>query len=159
VIRDWNAEHDARATAAVEVIRKQMRRDRRQNVLHRAVFVDVAGDAERRERADLIRVRNRSAEHEDRQTAFVDPPDRPHDLDAACIRQPQIDQNKVDLLQISADPREQFDARLDRNRAVSRCEYGVGKTVAHERAVVGNDDGFLGSHGPCCIAEFIRISL
>ncbi len=43
-IGDRDAEHDARAAAAVEVVGEEVRRQRRQDVLHRAVFVDVAGD-------------------------------------------------------------------------------------------------------------------
>ena len=45
---------DARAAAAVEAVGEQVRRERRQDVLHRAVFVDVSGDAERGELADFV---------------------------------------------------------------------------------------------------------
>src|SRR5262245_14218947 len=36
-----NTEHDARTVPSVEIIGKEVRRQRRQDVLHRAVFVDV----------------------------------------------------------------------------------------------------------------------
>src|SRR3954471_13760658 len=40
-----DAEHDARAAAAIEVVGEEMWRERRQNMLYRAVLVHVAGDA------------------------------------------------------------------------------------------------------------------
>ena len=46
-VRHRNAHHDARVLAPVEGLGKQVRRDRRQDVLDGAVFVEVSGDAER----------------------------------------------------------------------------------------------------------------
>ena len=79
---DRDAEHDARAAAAVEVVGEQVRRQRRQDVLHGAVLVDVAGDAERRELAHFVGARDRAAEDQDRQPAVVQLADRPDQLDA-----------------------------------------------------------------------------
>ena len=45
-IRDRDAEDDARAAAAVEVVGEEVRRERGQDVLNRTVFVHVPGDAE-----------------------------------------------------------------------------------------------------------------
>src|SRR5918992_925887 len=52
---ELDADDDARARAAVEVVGKQMGSNRGKNVLHRAIFVDVAGDAKRRELAHFVR--------------------------------------------------------------------------------------------------------
>ena len=69
---DRDAEHDARAAAAVEVVGEQVRRERRQDVLHRAVLVDVAGDAERRQLAHFVGAGDRAAEDQDRQPPVVE---------------------------------------------------------------------------------------
>ena len=66
-VGDRDAEHDARAAAAVEVVGEEMRRERRQDVLDGAVLVDVAGHAERGQIADLLGVGDRAAEDQDRQ--------------------------------------------------------------------------------------------
>ena len=63
-----DAEDRPRSAAAIEVVGKKMRRQGRQNVLHGAVFVEVPGDPERRERPDFVGVGNRAAENEDRQS-------------------------------------------------------------------------------------------
>ena len=81
-VLDGNAEHHARTAAAVEVVGKQMRRERGQDVLHGAVLVDVAGDAERGELAHLVGVGDRAAEDQNRQPAVVELADRAHQIDA-----------------------------------------------------------------------------
>ena len=65
-VGDRDAEHDARARAAIVVLGKQMRRERRHDVLHRGVLVDVAGDAERGQVAHLVGVGDGAAEDDDR---------------------------------------------------------------------------------------------
>ena len=90
-----------------------MRRQRRQDVLHRAVLVDVAGDAERRQLAHLFGGRDRAAEDQNRQPAAVELADRPHQLDAAGMRQPQIEDDQVDPRQVGAHAGEQLGGALD----------------------------------------------
>ena len=68
-VGDRDPEHHPRAAAAVEVVGKEVRRERRQDVLHRAVFVDVAGDAQRRQLAHLVGGGDRAAEDQQRQPA------------------------------------------------------------------------------------------
>ena len=97
-VLDRDAEHDARAAAAVEVVGEQVRRERRQDVLHRAVLVDVAGDAERGELAHFVGAGDRAAEDQNRQPAVVELADRAHQLDARRVRQPQIEDDQIDLL-------------------------------------------------------------
>jgi hypothetical protein len=54
------------AAPPVEVVREEMRRQRRQNVLHRAVLVDVPGYAQRGEFLHLFGACDRAAEDQDR---------------------------------------------------------------------------------------------
>src|SRR5688572_331944 len=62
---DRNAQHDARTATTIEVVGEQMRRERRENVLYSAVFVDVARDSKRGKLAYLFGARDRAAENED----------------------------------------------------------------------------------------------
>ncbi len=80
-------EHDARAAAAIEVVGEQVGRQRRQDVLDRAVLVHVAGHAKRRQVADLLGARDGAAENQDRQPPLIDLPDGPNELDPAGMRQ------------------------------------------------------------------------
>ena len=140
-IRDGNAEHDARAAAAIEVVGKQVWRERRQNVLHRTVFVDVAGDAQRRQFAYFFGAGDRAAENENGQPPIVEPPDASHELDARGVRQPEVDDEEIDLRLIGAHAREQLGRALDGDGAMAGAfERGL-ETVADERSVVGNQDG------------------
>ena len=95
-VLNGNAEHHARAAAAVEIVGEQVRRKRRQDVLHRAVLVHVAGDAERRELAHLVCAGNRAAEDQDRQPAAVELADRSDQIDARRVRQPEIENEQID---------------------------------------------------------------
>ena len=119
-VGDRDAEDDARAAAAVEVVGKQVRRERRQDVLHGAVFVDVAGDAERGELAHLVGAGDRAAEHQDRQPPVVELADRADQLDAAGVRQPQVEHDQVDPVEIGADARQQLRRALDGAAACAR---------------------------------------
>src|SRR5688572_6430931 len=62
---DRNTQDDARTATTIEVVGEQMRRERRENVLHGAVFVDVARDSKRGKLAYLFGARDRAAENED----------------------------------------------------------------------------------------------
>ena len=57
----------AQARAAVEVVGKQVRRERRENLRRRGVLVDVAADAERQERRHLRCATTRAGKDHDRQ--------------------------------------------------------------------------------------------
>ena len=138
--RYWigNAEHDARAAAAVEVVGKQVRRERRQDVLHGAVLVDVAGDAERRELAHFVGAGDRAAEDQDRQPPVVELADRPDQIDARRVRQPQVEDDEIDLVEIGADARQQLGRALDRRSPGARRpraprESGRGRTPCRRR--------------------------
>ena len=139
-VGDRDAEDDARAAAAVEVVGEEVRRQRRQDVLHGAVLVDVAGHAERRQLAHFVGVGDGAAEHQDRQLAVIELADRADQLDAAGMRQPQIQDDQVDPLEIAADAREQFRRALDGQRGVPGSEQSRGEAVTDERRVVGDDD-------------------
>ena len=101
--------------------------------------------------------------------------DRAHQLDAAGMRQPQVEHDEVDLRQIRAHAGQQLGRALHRERGVAGAEQSGGESVPHERGVVGDDDGFGCGHGMtpsrgqryrtgtiralALIAEFIRFSL
>src|SRR3954466_16005453 len=142
-----NAQHHARAAAAVEVVGKQVRRQRRQNVLHRAVLVDVAGDAERRKLAYFVRVGDRAAENQQRQLALVKLADRPNQLDARRVRQTPIDDDEIDLCEVGANTRQQLDGAAHEDRFVACLFDCRAETITHERSVVGDDDGLRGDRG------------
>src|SRR5262245_33714181 len=57
-----NSEDRTRPAAAIEVVGKEVGGEGRQYVLARAVFVEIPGDAERRERPHFVGIRNRPAE-------------------------------------------------------------------------------------------------
>ena len=142
-----DAEDDARAAAAVEVVGEQMRRQRRQDVLHGAVFVDVAGDAERGELAHLVGARDRAAEDQHRELAVVEFADRSDEVDARRMRQAQIQDDEIDGVQIGADPRQQLRGALDRDRFVAGVFDSRAKPIANKRSVVGDDHCFARDRG------------
>ena len=141
-VLDRDAEHDARAAAAVEVVGEQVRRERRQDVLHRAVLVDVAGDAERRQLAHFVGARDRAAEDQHRQpcrrrACGSTAPD-PRPARAAAAGRATI---RSIVVEIGADARQQLGRALDRDRFVPGVLERRAEAVAHERGVVGDDDG------------------
>ena len=145
-VGDGNAEHDARAAAAVEVVGKQVRRERRQDVLDGAVLVDVAGDAQRGQVAHLVGGGDRAAEDEDGQPPLIDLADGAHQLDPAGVRQPEIEDDQIDSREVGAHAREQLRGALHRERGMTGAEEGRGEAVPHEGGVVGDDDGLGGCH-------------
>ena len=97
-------------------------------------------NAERRQFSNLVGARDRAAEDQDRQLAFVELPHAADEIDAGLMRQPEIEHDEIDLRQIGADSREQFRGALDSDRFVPRIFDGRAKPIAHERGVVGDDD-------------------
>ena len=146
-VGDRDAEHDARAAAAVEVVGEQVRRERRQDVLHGAVLVDVAGDAERREVAHLVGGGDRAAEDEDRQPALdrACGSMRTSSTPPACGRRRSRTIRSM-LREVGAHAGEQLRGALHRERRVPGAEQRRGEPVPHERGVVGDDDGLGGGH-------------
>jgi hypothetical protein len=124
-----------------------VRRERRQDVLHGAVLVDIAGNTERREFAHLVRRGDRAAEDQDGQPSAVKLPDGADEIDAARMRQPQIEDDQVQPIEIRPDARQQLRGALDGQRLVSRAEERRREPVAHERGVVGDDDSLGARHG------------
>ena len=137
-------EHDARAAAAVEVVGKQVRRQRRQDVLHRAVLVDIAGDAQRRQLAHFVGARHRAAEDENRQPPVVELADVADDFHAGRVRQPQIEHQQVELVEFGADARQQFRGAFRGQRAMAGAFDRRLEAVAHKRRVIGDENGFRG---------------
>ena len=58
------------------------------------------------------------------------------------MRQPQVEHDQIDLVQVGAHARQQLRGALDRDRLVPRALERRREPVAHERGVVGDHDGF-----------------
>ena len=177
-VGDGNAEHDARASTAIEVVGKQMRRERRQNVLHRAVLIHVAGNAERGQLAHLFRARYRTAENQNRQAPVVELADAADQVDPGGVRQAQVDDQQIELREVGPHAREQLGGAFHRHGAMAGALERALEAVAHERGVVGDENG-LGGRGAgghhstevslmyrnatskalACVAELIRLSI
>jgi hypothetical protein len=78
-----------------------------------AVFVDIAGHAQRCEFAHFVGRCDRAAEHEDRQPALIELADGADQLNAAGVRQPQVEHDQIDPGQIGAHAHEQLGGALD----------------------------------------------
>jgi len=87
----------------------------RNRIRARAVFVDVPGNARRRELANLIGACDRAAEDQDGQRNLVNPRDRPHQIDPAGVRQAKIQHDQVDVRAVGAD------ALRDERTVATRC--------------------------------------
>ena len=85
----------------------------------RAVLVDVAGDAERRQLAHFVGAGDRAAEDQNRQPAVVELADRAHQIDAGRVRQPQVEDDQIDGRRESARTRASSSAAL--LTATARC--------------------------------------
>src|SRR3954454_4176120 len=90
-----------------------MRRQRRQDVLNRAVLVDVTGDSERRELAHLVGARDRSTEDQNRQGAVIELANGPHELDAGSMRQPEVEDDEIEAREVGTYAREELGRTLD----------------------------------------------
>jgi hypothetical protein len=146
-VGDGNPEHDPGAAAAVEIVGKQVGRQRGQDVLHGAVLVDVPGNPQRREIADFIRAGNGAAEHQDRQPPLIDFPDRPHKLDPTGMGQPEIEYDQVDARKVRTNTGQQLRGALHREGGVSGAEERCCEPIPNEGSVVGDDDSLGGWHG------------
>jgi hypothetical protein len=110
-------------------------------VLDGAVLVHVTGDTQGGELPHFLGVRDRTAEHENRQPALVELPDDPHQLHAARMRQPQVQDDEVDYVPVGLHPCQQLGGRLERNGAMTRLLERVGEAIPHERRVIGDEHG------------------
>ncbi len=157
-VLDGNAQHDPGTAAPVEVVREEMGCQGRQDMLGRAVFVHVARDAEGRQIAHFAGIGNRPAEHQNRQTASIELPDRANQIEAGCTREPQIQHHEIDAGQIAAHARQQLGRGFDGNRLVSGVLEGRLEAVPHERGVVCDEDCLRADrrgtcHGQNCIGS------
>ena len=136
---------------------KQVRRERRQDVLHGAVFVDVTRDAERRQLAHFLRARDRAAEDQNRQ-----PPssslriDRTSSTPGACGSRRSSTMRSM-LVQIGADARQQLGGALrPRSPCDRRSRRAVRKRSRTNAVSSAIDDGLRGDraarHPVACIA-------
>jgi hypothetical protein len=114
--------------------------NRRQDVLDRAVLVDVTGHAQCRELADFVRAGNGPAENQYRQPPIVQLANRSHQVDTWGVRQPEVEDDQIDLRKIGADPRQQLRGTFDEYCLVSGVFNGRPEPVADKRGIVGDDD-------------------
>src|SRR6478752_7934060 len=139
-ISDRDAEDDPRAPTPVEAVREEVRRQRRHDVLHRAVLVDVSDHAQPRQLAHFLGRRNRTAEDENAEAPLVDLPDRAHEIDARRVREPEVERDEVDAIEIGAHACQQLHGTAYDNRPVPGFFERRLEAVAHEARVVGDHD-------------------
>ena len=120
-----------------------------------------------------------AAENQNRQPPIVELADAAHEIDARCVRQPEIDDEQIELRQICTHAREQLGGAFDRDGAVT-CALDRGlEAVPHEGRVIGNRarswrsmrqlsacvvippdvSEWTASKALACVAELIRFSL
>jgi hypothetical protein len=145
-IGDWNAEHDTRTTAPVEVVREEVRRQRRQDVLHRAVLVHVAGHAKCGELANFLSARNGAAEDEDWQPTVVHLADVAHHVQTGRMWQAQIDDEEIEGGEIGPDASQQFGRALDSHGSVTGSLNRSLEAIADKGRIIGDKDGFRCRH-------------
>ena len=134
-------EDDPRARASAEAVGKQVRRERREDVLHGAVLVDVAGNAESREIAHFVGVGDGAAENQDRQPpssrALID---RTRSTPGAGGRRKSSTMRS--MVATSSRTRASSSAPLFTATArVARAFERGAEPVADKRGVVSDDDG------------------
>src|SRR5688572_19100392 len=140
-VGDWNAQHDARASASIEIIGKQMRRQRREDMLHRAVFIHITGHAKRAQLAHFLGACYRTAENQNRQAPIVELADAADQVDPRRVRQTQVDDEQVELREVGAHASEQLGGAFDGDGAMAGAFEGALEALAYERGVVGNKNG------------------
>jgi len=116
-------------------------------VLAGAVFVEVPGDAEGGERPHLVGIRNRPAENNDRQSPVVQLANRPHQVDAGRVGQPQVEHHQIDAGQVGLDAGEQLRSAFDDDRLVPGVLEGGAKPVADKCRVISDKHGLGGDGG------------
>ena len=96
-----------------------MRSNRRQNVFHRAVFVEVAADAKRRQVAHLLGTGHRTTKHQDRQAALIQFADAPHQFDPRRVRHAQIHYDEIQFVEVGVHLRQQLGDALGHDGAMA----------------------------------------
>ena len=114
-------------------------------MLERGVLIDIPGDVERRQLADLAGVRDRAAEDQDRRLYRVEPSQSPDQIDTLRLRKTQIDDDQVDLVQFRLHPSDELIPIRNRHRPVARSFERRLEAVANEGRIVGDDDDFGGN--------------
>src|SRR5262249_3475833 len=117
------------------------------NVLTGAVFVEIAGDAERGQRAHFVGVRDRAAENQNREPAVVQFPDGPDQIDTRRVWQAQVEHHEINARQIGLDAGEEFRRALDDDGLMSGILERRAKPVADKGSVVSDKDGLGGDGG------------
>ena len=79
--------------------------------------------------------------------AAVELADGAHQVDARREREAQVEDEQVELLEVGADAAEQFGGALGGDGSVAGFLQGSLEPFAHERRVVGDQDG-LGCRNP-----------
>ena len=116
-----------------------MRGQRRQDVLACAVLVHITSNAERRKLPHFVSARDRAAENDDRQLAFVESPQASYEFDTRGVGQTKIKYDEVEPLEIGPDARQQLDGAPHRDGPVPGFFERRPESVAHERRIVGDD--------------------
>src|SRR5258706_10897215 len=113
-------------------------------MLERGVLIYVARDVERRQLANLGGVRDRPAEDHDRRLYGVEPTQSADQIDTLRLRETQVDDDQVNLVQIHLHAHDELVPIRDRHGAVS-CPFECRlEAVANEGRIVGDDDDFGG---------------
>ena len=112
-VGDRHAQRHARAGSPVEAVRKQVRRQGRQNLRRGGVLVDVARDVQRQQRAHLVGRVHRAREDDDRQGPARRRAQCAHERHAV-VGQPQVDECEAD-------------GRVDARRRRARRRLVVGR--------------------------------
>ncbi len=144
-----NRQADARAEPPLVVFGEEMRRERRQDVLHRGVLVEVAGHTQRGQVADLHGVGDGAAEDDDGRGGGHRGAERTHHPGADSLGQTQVERHKVEPVAHAPDDRGQLGPRPGPQRLVTGFLQRPREAVADERRVVGDDDCLHGHHGRC----------
>ena len=134
-----------------------MRRERWQDLRRGAVLVDVAGDPEAGQVADLGGAADGAAEDQDRQPPAVELADGTHQFDTAGVGEPEIDHHQIDVRQIRADPGQQFGRTPDGEGPVAGVLDRGLEPVPNERGIIGNHDGFVHGASHCHSVQVYRI--
>src|SRR5439155_12734729 len=130
-----------------------------QDVLHRAVFVDVPGHAQRRQILDLVGAGDGAAEDQNGELTVVELADGSDQFDAWCVRQPEVEHDQIDGDEIGAHAGQELRRALDGDRLVPGGLERRAKPVADKRRVVGDDDGLGGDRGTGHLKCYRRTTL
>ena len=93
--------------------------------------------------AYFVGARDRAAEDDDGQLAFVEAPQTAHEFDPGGVGQTKIQHHQVEMLQVGTDPGQQLDGAPHGDGTVPGFFERRPEPVAHERRIVGDDHRFV----------------